>query len=104
MRTVLTNFYEDGWDLDVLADIRQKTIEYAKLHGLIDCRIIHVSDNSKMDDINIRYDVDIVYHDSVTGNRAKGKLLYMKGEIIDAQEFYKRYQEFYGDREDWQVI
>lgn len=104
MRTVLTNFYEDGWDLGVLADIRHKTDAYAVKHELIDCTIIQVFDNSKVDEANNRYDIDVVYKDAVTGRRTRAKLLYMKGDVVDGEEFHKRYEEFYGDRTDMQVV
>ena len=103
-RTILVNFYDDGWDFTTLADIRDQIEEYAKAKGYEDVQVLTIIDNTHCDEENGRYDIEIICCDTVLGKKIRQKLLYLRGELLDRAEFSERYEEFYGTRMDMGVV
>ncbi len=95
MATKLVNFAEPDkqWDLATLADIIKKVNKYATERGLENTTLSEIEDQSWSDSKNRRFDIVIEFE--VCGIRTRQKLLYLKGQILDGQEFHKRFHEFY---------
>jgi hypothetical protein len=83
-------------NLDTLNDIISAIKEYADKRGYTAVSILKLEDNSEDDIANTRWDVEIVY---LAPNNSKTltwqKLLYLKGQLMDAKEFHARHNEFY---------
>lgn len=102
-RTRLVNFYEDGWDLAILSRIYSKIEAYLERKGSVLLRVEEITDNSRVDEDNERFDVAIIYRDPIYGTK-RARLYYLKGEIYDEMQFNKKYTKFYGGLEDMQVV
>lgn len=88
------NFGSDtGWSPDTVAKICKKVLDYAKANNLADVMLCSVEDNTCDDKANQRYDVEICF--TKNGQLIRQKLLILKGEVIDGNEFHKRINEFY---------
>lgn len=95
-KTKLINAYDDGWNLNVLCDIVTQIANYSYQNGIRIMKIESIEDNSRADDENLRYDVRIVVMGDEDRPLYRMKLLYLKGQIMDGEEFHERYDEFYG--------
>jgi len=93
-QTQLINFAKDElWDLNILADILQKTKAYADRKGLQDVTLSSIEDNTDFGD-NERYDIMIRYDCSKQGCiYTEQKLLMIRGEVMDCNEYHERYQK-----------
>ena len=87
---------ESFWDLTIVADIIGKVNEYALQSGYTDAKLVEIEDGTASDTVNKRYDVTICF--SAEGHTVRQKLLYLKGEIVDGDEFHRRFREFYPER------
>ncbi len=89
------NFYSDEeWKLDDIVDILTKVQQYAEKKGLKNVTLHSVEDNQWSDPDNKRFDIDIDYV-NVNGIPIRQRLLFLKGEVLDGEEFHKRFEEFY---------
>ena len=93
--TRLTNFITDLWDLDALVDIINKVNAYVSVFADENTKadVTDIEDNTYADKANKRYDITVKYFKK--GHYIQQKLLYLKGELIDGEEFHRRYKEFY---------
>ena len=87
------------WSLESVIEITTKIFEYCKAHNIKDASLTRVEDNTWADELNERYDIEIAYTDEA-GRETRQILLYLCGQIVDGEEFHKRYKEFYPDRYD----
>lgn len=79
------------WKLNLIADIIEKVKAYADKNGYKDVVLLSVEDNTWNDPKNQRFDVEI----ATSGNPQWQKLLFLKGELLDGNEFHERFNEFY---------
>ncbi len=95
MREVLVNWGDplNRWKLDDVLTVCGLAKEYADRHGLKDVGLAEVEDNRESDARNQRFDVTIEFNDG--GHLKRQKLLILKGEILDGEEFHRRAGEFY---------
>lgn len=81
------------WDIDKVILICNEVKRYADKHNLDKVELHRVEDNTWSDKENQRYDIEIRY---MKGNYLiQQKLLMLKGEILDGDEFHNRINEFY---------
>lgn len=87
--------YYNRWPLDKVAGIVIKVKEYTDRMGIINPELHEVEDLSweKGEEINQRVNVKIRYFKE--GKLYEKWLMIMKGEVIDANEFHRRRDEFY---------
>lgn len=93
-KTKLINFSDNElWDLNVLIDIKSKVEKYILDNKYNNAYINEIENSTWTDPINQRYDIWITY---IKNKKLfQQKLLYLKGELLDGNEFHKRYEEFY---------
>ena len=92
--TEFIDFWNTGyWALETVNNIVSKVSEYAEKKGLKDVKLVSVENNINSDPKNQRFDV-VIQHLGETCH-VQRKLLILKGEVIDGDEFHKRYKEFY---------
>ncbi len=92
--TEFIDFWNTGyWTLETVNNIVSKVSEYAEKKGLKDVKLVSVENNINSDPKNQRFDV-VIQHLGETFH-VQRKLLILKGEVIDGDEFHKRYKEFY---------
>ncbi len=92
--TKFINLYNnDYWSLETVNNIVSKVSEYAEKKGLKDVKLVCIENNVEGDPVNRRYDVEIEYQGEHC--RIQKKLLILKDEVIDGDEFHKRAREFY---------
>lgn len=98
MEGVFVNLYavRNEWPLDVIVKIVNGIKAYADSKGLSDVVLWSVEDSTYSDPNNQRYDIMIRY--KVNGHEINQKMMMLKGEIIDGEEFHKRFREFYPER------
>lgn len=77
----------------LLSDILNKVNMYAHDNGYLNVKLIEIEDQSWLDQENRRYDIRISY--TYQGTQWSQLLLYLKGEIVDGEQFHKRFDEFY---------
>lgn len=82
------------WRVDTVLLIVSKVQQYCMEHNLINAYLHSVEDNRWSDPKNGRFDIEIRYINE-NGNLIQQKLLYLRGEILDGNEFHKRHDEFY---------
>ena len=82
------------WKVDTVLLIVSKVQQYCMKHNLINAYLHSVEDNRWSDPKNGRFDIEIRYINE-NGNLMQQKLLYLRGEILDGNEFHKRHDEFY---------
>ena len=87
---------QNRWPLDTVIEIVNKVKEYADKAGLKDVELREIEDQTWSDPDNNRYDITIVY--PLEGILISQKLLLLKGEIVNGEEFHKRFSEFYPDK------
>lgn len=87
---------QNRWSLDTITDIVNKVKEYADTVGLTDVELREIEDQTWSDPINNRFDITIVYLSG--GHLISQKLLLLKGELLNGEEFHKRFGEFYPDK------
>ncbi len=81
------------WDIDKVILICNEVKRYADNHNLDKVELHRVEDNTWSDKENQRYDIEIRY---MKGNQLiQQKLLMLKGELLDGDEFHNRINEFY---------
>jgi len=81
------------WDIDKVILICNEVKRYANKHNLNKVELHRVEDNTWSDKENQRYDIEIRY---MKGNQLiQQKLLMLKGELLDGDEFHNRINEFY---------
>jgi hypothetical protein len=81
------------WDIDKVILICNEVKRYADKHNLNKVELHRVEDNTWSDKENQRYDIEIRY---MKGNQLiQQKLLMLKGELLDGDEFHNRINEFY---------
>lgn len=81
------------WDIDKVILICNEVKRYADKHNLDKVELHSVEDNTWSDKENQRYDIEIRY---MKGNHLiQQKLLMLKGELLDGDEFHNRINEFY---------
>lgn len=85
------------WDLRILSNVVRKVEAYCDKHDIGNVELHEVEDNRWEDPENQRFDIVIRYPDK-NGTLIEQKLLMLKDEVIDGEEFHKRYSEFYPDR------
>lgn len=95
MEGVFVNIYavRNEWPLDLIVKIVNGIKTYADSKGLSDVVLWSVEDNTASDPNNQRYDIVIRY--KLNGHDISQKVMMLKGEIIDGEEFHKRFAEFY---------
>ena len=81
------------WSIDKVIDICNKIKQYAEEHDLVDVELHRVEDNTWSDEDNQRYDIEIRYKRD--NQLWEQKLLILKGEVLDGNEFHRRHNEFY---------
>ncbi len=84
---------DKSWPLDIVADIVSKIKGYADKESLENASILEVEDNTWSDPTNNRYDITIMF--TKDGHICQQKLLFLNGELIDGEDFHKRFSEFY---------
>ncbi len=97
MQTEFINFESNNYfTLETINEVVSKVKEYADKKGFKEVRLVEVEDNTWSDPVNQRFDITIRYHDNMPGSiEMQRKLLMLKGEVIDGEEFHKRRKEFY---------
>ena len=80
-------------DSAVLDSIEKQTSVYAAGHGLKNMKIETIENNAWSDPKNERYDIEISF--ARNPFRRWQKLLFLKGELIDGENFHRRFSEFY---------
>lgn len=88
------NDMNNRWELDKVLDICKKISDYAAARGLQHVELKTVEDSTWSDTKNQRYDIEIRYVGN-EGTLIQQKLLILKGELLDGDEFHKRVKEFY---------
>ena len=92
-----------GFYLNEMISILEKVKEYAARKDLEYVQVCEVEDCRWSDPRNKRFDVTILYLKRGYGDNAgmiRQKLLILNGELLDGEEFHKRYNEFYGKEEE----
>ena len=82
------------WELDTIKEIVSLIKSYTVVHHLKNVKLRNVEDARRSDPENQRFNVDIIYTDK-DGMLIEQRLLILKGEVIDGEEFHKRREEFY---------
>ncbi len=85
------------WSLDKVIEIVSKIKAYADKKKLKDVILHSVEDSSWSDSENGRIDVEIRFRNN-KNQLIQQKLLILKGEVIDGEEFHKRHDEFYSNK------
>lgn len=87
--------YYNRWPLEKVLNIVTKVKDYTDKNGIDDPELHEVEDLSweKGEETNQRINVKIRYLQDT--KLYEQWLMIMKGEVIDASEFHKRYHEFY---------
>ena len=94
-KITLVNFgAEDHWTLENLSDIIQKVKAYVEEKKYEQARLESIEDSTWNDPDNQRYNISIVYTNG-RGHKIRQQLMLLKGELIDGEEFHKRFSEFY---------
>ena len=89
------------WPIEKVKEVVDKVSEYAKAHNLKNVMLRCVEDQTWEDPVNQRYNIEISYYEEKTldsrsyNTMIVQNLLLMKGEIVTAKEFHKRFEEFY---------
>ena len=100
MEGIFRNYSDkyNQWPLEKVLEIATKVKEYADKKGYKNVLLHSVEDwshaSAEYVDSNDRIDIEIRYLNE-HGILMQQKLLMMKGEIIDGNEFHKRHDEFY---------
>ena len=81
------------WELKTLQMIISLISGYCEKHSFEDVALVSVEDNTWSDPDNKRFDIWVEY--TKEDKRFQQKLLILKGEILDGDEFHKRHDEFY---------
>lgn len=81
------------WDIDKVTLICNEVKRYADKHNLGQVYLHRVEDNTWSDKENQRYDIEIRYMKG--SHLIQQKLLILKGELLDGEEFHNRINEFY---------
>lgn len=81
------------WDIDKVILICNEVKRYADKHNLDKVELHRVEDNTWSDKENQRYDIEIRYMKG--SHLIQQKLLMLKGELLDGEEFHNRINEFY---------
>ncbi len=89
------NYDNKDWDFLTVKRIVDKVEQYVFKKALKEVKLIRVEDNTWADTKNRRYDIEISYVDD-KGKLVWQKLLILKDEILDGEQFHKRFEEFYG--------
>ena len=89
------NYDNKDWDFLTVKKIVDKVEQYVLENALKEVKLLRVEDNTWADAKNQRYDIEISYVDD-SGKLMWQKLLILKDEILDGQQFHKRFEEFYG--------
>lgn len=89
------NYDNKDWDFLTVKRIVDKVEQYVFKKALKDVKLLRVEDNTWADTKNRRYDIEISYVDD-KGKLVWQKLLILKDEILDGEQFHKRFEEFYG--------
>lgn len=89
------NYDNKDWDFLTVKRIVDKVEQYVFKKALKEVKLIRVEDNTWADAKNRRYDIEISYVDD-NGKLVWQKLLILKDEILDGEQFHKRFEEFYG--------
>ena len=97
IRLINLSYPEKLWSLDTLVDILTKVKEYADAHQYRDVSVTLIEDQTYSDPANNRFNVEIIAT-TPEGRMIHQMLFYLKGEIIDGNDFHRRHDEFYGDR------
>ena len=93
--TKLINFYKEGyWEMETILNILSKVKSYTDKKGLKDVELVEIEDSSLCDTENQRFDV-VIQCVTPKGLTIQKKLLILKGEVVDGEEFHKRFKEFY---------
>lgn len=99
MKTSFVNLYnEESWYVEDIFKVVTLVREYADKNKLSGVKLVEVEDNTYSDPKNERFDVTIMYTTTNGSGKQKliiQKLLILKGEILDGEEFHKRFKEFY---------
>ena len=93
MKFINFNDNLNKWNVKTILEIVSKVDEYCQKNGIEDAELYTVEDNTWSDTENKRYDIEIRY--KAKDRLMQQKLLILKGEILDGNEFHKRYNEFY---------
>lgn len=89
------NYDNKDWDFLTVKRIVDKVEQYVFKKALKEVKLLRVEDNTWADAKNRRYDIEISYVDD-KGKLVWQKLLILKDEILDGEQFHKRFEEFYG--------
>lgn len=89
------NYDNKDWDFLTVKRIVDKVEQYVFKKALKEVKLLRVEDNTWADTKNRRYDIEISYVDD-KGKLVWQKLLILKDEILDGEQFHKRFEEFYG--------
>ena len=89
------NYDNKDWDFLTVKKIVDKVEQYVLENALKEVKLLRVEDNTWADTKNRRYDIEISYVDD-KGRLVWQKLLILKDEILDGEQFHKRFEEFYG--------
>ena len=80
----------------LLSEVADKVKTYGKEKGYSSVTLLEIEDNRKQDTANRRLDIEVGVIDGI-GRQFWQKLLMLKDEIIDGEEFHRRFKEFYPD-------
>ena len=92
---ILINLSKESNDVDykMVAKIIDEVEKYCLTHEIEEYNIVSIEDSTWSDPVNQRHDVSLRYHKN--GHFLEQKLLFLKGELLDGEEFHKRAEEFY---------
>ena len=95
---IFRNFNEpyNTWSLKTIAHVVSKVEAWCDKKGLMNVELHEVEDNTWSDTKNQRFDIVIRYMEN--NHLIEQKLLMLKDEVIDGEEFHKRHDEFYPER------